>query len=68
MKPVQDIEYNGVVVAAADQVESDAVGSTPVVLFVALVVAAGSVAMVVFLRFGPGISGIRGIARTILRR
>jgi hypothetical protein len=66
MKPVQDIEYSGTVVAA-DQAASDAVSATPVVLVVALVVA-GTFAMVVFLHFGPGVSGIRGIARTILRR
>jgi hypothetical protein len=65
MKPVQDIKDSGTIVAA-DQVSSDAPDSTPVVLFVALVVA-GTVAMVVILRFGPGISGVRGMARTILR-
>lgn len=66
-KPVQDIEDSGTIVAAADQVSSDAVDSTPIVLFVTLVVA-GTFALVVILRFGPGISGVRGMVRIIMRR
>lgn len=66
LKPVQDIEYSGVVVAA-DQVASDAVESTPVIVGVASVILIGGVALLV-LHFGPGVSGIRGIARLVLRR
>ncbi|MDQ0000467.1 hypothetical protein [Pseudarthrobacter sulfonivorans] len=61
-----DIENSGIIVAASET-KSDAVVSTPVVLFVALVVA-GTLAMVIILRFGPGIAGIRGTARGLLRR
>jgi hypothetical protein len=66
LKPVQDIEYSGTIVASDQVSTNDAVDSTPVVLFVNLV--AGAVALVVILHFGPGIAGIRGMVRTILRR
>jgi hypothetical protein len=66
MKPVQDIEYSGTVVAA-DQAASDAVSSTPVVVGVVSVIVIGGVAWIV-LHFGPGIDGIRGVVRGLLRR
>jgi hypothetical protein len=62
LRPVQDIESSEMIVAAS-QVESYAVSTTPVVSFVALVVA--GVIMGVILGFGPG---IRGITRGIMRR
>jgi hypothetical protein len=60
--PAQNSQSSGDI-AAVGQV-SDA---APAVVTAALV-AAGALAVVVFLRFGPGVSGIRGIARGIIRR
>jgi hypothetical protein len=65
--PVQDVPDSGDM-TAVNQVSDAAADSTPVIVTAAIAGIAGSVALVVFLHFGPGISGIRGMVRGIFIR